>query len=107
MWSVVGVYGGTEDHALYRQGLGGLIRAGGRLLQQGEVAILDHSAIHAVANSGPTFCEALHVYGGDLFAQPRTAWDEVTWRAGPYDAEQTQRRFEDANRRANSRQAVL
>lgn len=40
---------------------------------------------------------AIHVYGGDLFAAPRSEWDPETLLEHPGDAARTLRLLEEAN----------
>jgi predicted metal-dependent enzyme (double-stranded beta helix superfamily) len=99
MWAAIGMYGGQEDNAFYRRIPGGLEPAGGRLLPEGEVLLLGDDAVHSVANSRRDFAVALHVYGGDFFAAPRSEWDFDTYEEHPRDLARTQRLFDEANAR--------
>ena len=40
---------------------------------------------------------AIHVYGGDFFATPRSEWDPETLVEAPFDVQTTMRLFEEAN----------
>ena len=40
---------------------------------------------------------AIHVYGGDFFARPRSEWDSETSEEKPYDLERNMARFEESN----------
>ncbi len=53
--------------------------------------------IHSVTNPVPRLTAALHVYGGDFFAQPRSEWDPETLSERTYDVTKTLRLFEEAN----------
>ena len=99
MWAVIGMYGGQEDNSFYRRIPGGLEPTGGRELPEGEVLLLGDDAIHSVANSRREFAVALHVYGGDFFAAPRSEWDFGSFEERPRDLERTQRLFDEANAR--------
>jgi predicted metal-dependent enzyme (double-stranded beta helix superfamily) len=103
MWAVIGMYGGQEDNAFFRRVPGSLERAGGRELSAGEVLVLGQDAIHSVANSRKDFAVALHVYGGDFFSVERSEWDFETYEERPRDFERTQRLFDEANARWNTR----
>jgi predicted metal-dependent enzyme (double-stranded beta helix superfamily) len=103
MWAVIGMYGGREDNAFFRRGPGGLERAGGRQLPEGEVLVLGEDAIHSVANTREEFAVALHVYGGDFFSVERSEWDIETHEERPRDFERTQRLFDEANARWSER----
>jgi predicted metal-dependent enzyme (double-stranded beta helix superfamily) len=61
------------------------------------VALLGDDTIHAVTNPGRTHTGALHVYGGDFFAQPRSEWDPVDLVERPFDVERLLAHFEAAN----------
>jgi hypothetical protein len=41
---------------------------------------------------------AIHVYGGDFFAAPRSEWDPESFEERPYDVEATIRAFEASNK---------
>jgi predicted metal-dependent enzyme (double-stranded beta helix superfamily) len=64
-----------------------------------DVAPLGKSIIHAVTNPLDQITAAIHVYGGDFFATPRSEWNPETLEESPYDIEATMRAFEDANER--------
>jgi len=97
MWAVIGIYGGVEDNALYRRGPDGIVASGGRTLRVGDVLSLGSQAIHSVSNPERRFTGAIHVYGGDFVAQPRSQWDPETLVEQAYDLEQVRRLFAEAN----------
>ncbi|HZR99397.1 MAG TPA: hypothetical protein VFE37_11855 [Chloroflexota bacterium] len=97
MWAVIGLYGGQEDNTFFRRGREGLVRAGSKDLERGDAALLGKDVIHAVTNPRGTFAEAIHVYGGDFFNEPRSEWDPVTLEERPYDVERARRVFAEAN----------
>lgn len=101
MWSVIGIYSGREDNIFWRR-VGGrddhkIEAAGARALSDGDVVSLGHDIIHSVTNPIPRLTAAIHIYGGDFFAQPRSEWDPETLLEQPLDIEKTQRLFEEAN----------
>ena len=98
IWAVIGLYGGREDNTFYRRGAGGLVEAGAKQLETRDAAVLGRDVIHAVANPLRQFTGAIHVYGGDFFAIPRSEWDPETLTEQRYDSERTMRYFEEANR---------
>jgi predicted metal-dependent enzyme (double-stranded beta helix superfamily) len=55
--------------------------------------------IHSVANPLRRFTGAIHVYGGDFFATPRSEWDPETRVERPYDVERARATFREANER--------
>jgi predicted metal-dependent enzyme (double-stranded beta helix superfamily) len=99
MWAVIGLYGGREDNIFYRRTAQGLEKTGGRQLETSDSVILGDKVIHAVTNPLSQFTGAIHVYGGDFFATPRSEFDPDTFEERPYDAEKTKRIFREANER--------
>ena len=99
MWAVIGMYGGTEDNAFYRRSDNGLVESGGKEVNEGDVLVLGDDVIHAVANTRQHFAAAIHVYGGDFFANERSEWDFETLTERPRDLDGTRRLFEEANQR--------
>jgi predicted metal-dependent enzyme (double-stranded beta helix superfamily) len=103
MWAVIGLYTGREDNIFWRRvGEGDEARveaAGAQALRRGDVVTLGRELIHSVTNPIPRFTGALHLYGGDFFAQSRSQWDAETLREGPFDGEKARRAFQEANER--------
>ena len=99
MWAVIGLYGGREDNTFYRRSPEGLILAGNKALETRDVALLGKNVVHAVTNPLRAFTGAIHVYGGDFFATPRSEWTPDTFEERPYDVERTMRTFAEANER--------
>ena len=99
MWAVIGIYGGREQNIFYRRAGQGLTRHGVKELITKDVVPLGKSIIHAVTNPLDQITAALHVYGGDFFATPRSEWHPTTFEEIPYDVEATMRAFEEANER--------
>ncbi len=103
MWAVIGVYTGREDNIFWRRlpedAQGRLEAAGAKSLATGDTAPLGRDIIHSVTNPLPRLTAALHVYGGDFFAQPRSEWDPETLTERPYDVTKNMRLFEEANAR--------
>jgi predicted metal-dependent enzyme (double-stranded beta helix superfamily) len=87
MWAANGIYGGREDNTFYRRTADGLVASGGKQLGSGESVLLGSEAIHAVVNPSDSFAAALHVYGGDFFATPRSQWDPESLEESPFDIE--------------------
>jgi len=102
MWAVIGLYGGREDNTFYRRTPQGLIQTGGKNLETSDVVILGDHVIHAVTNPSTHFTGAIHVYGGDFFAAPRSEFDPDTFEERPYDAEKVKRLFREANARVQA-----
>jgi len=99
MWAVIALYGGQEDNTFYRRGPGGLVVAGRKELQTSDAVVLGHNVIHSVTNPLKKLTGAIHVYGGDFFAAPRSEWDPETLAERPYDARRAKQVFADANER--------
>jgi predicted metal-dependent enzyme (double-stranded beta helix superfamily) len=99
MWAVIGIYGGREQNIFYRRNEKGLTQHGAKELNAKDVTPLGKSIIHAVTNPLDQITAAIHVYGGDFFATPRSEWDPKTLVEQPYDVEDTMRAFEEANER--------
>ena len=97
MWAVIGVYGGREQNIFFRRADRGLTRHGTKELNAKDVVPLGKSIIHSVTNPLDQITAAIHVYGGDFFATPRSEWDAETFEEHPYDVEHTMRAFEEAN----------
>jgi predicted metal-dependent enzyme (double-stranded beta helix superfamily) len=101
MWALIAIYAGTEDNRFFRRGAhGALVESGGRRLDPGDVARLGASTIHAVSNPTDRLTGAIHVYGGDFVRQPRSQWGPGDMVERPYDMDDVNRQFRDANRAA-------
>ena len=105
MWAVIGLYGGREDNIFYRRSAQGLVQAGGKQLEITDTTLLGQSVIHAVTNPLSQFTGAIHVYGGEFFAAPRSEFDPDTFKERPYDAEKAKRLFREANERLRAQTA--
>jgi predicted metal-dependent enzyme (double-stranded beta helix superfamily) len=99
MWAVIGLYGGREDNTFYRRSPDGLVVAGSKKLETRDAVVLGKSVVHAVTNPLRAFTGAIHVYGGDFFAVPRSEWTPDTLEERPYDVERTMRMFAEADAR--------
>src|SRR5262245_32022936 len=102
-WAVIGIYSGREDNMFWRRlpaDAGGRVEAAGaKALGAGDCVPLGPDIIHSVVNPIPRLTGAIHVYGGDFFAIPRSSWDAETLAEGPYDSAETIRLFEESNGR--------
>jgi predicted metal-dependent enzyme (double-stranded beta helix superfamily) len=106
MWAVIGLYGGQEDNSFYRRTSTGLERAGGKELGVRDAVLLGDDVIHSVVNPLSVAAEAIHIYGGDFFAQERSEWDPVTLQERPYSVAGAMRVFADANARWEAERAA-
>lgn len=103
MWAVIGIYTGREDNIFWRREddrADGHIKAqGARALGEKDCVPLGPDVIHSVTNPVQRLTGALHVYGGDFFAEPRSEWDPEDLLEGTYDVEKNLRLFEESNQR--------
>ena len=97
MWAVIGIYTGREENTFYQRDGNSLKRHATKDLHARDVAPLGKNVIHAVTNPLDQITAALHVYGGDFFATPRSEWDPQSYTERPYNVENTLRAFEASN----------
>jgi predicted metal-dependent enzyme (double-stranded beta helix superfamily) len=100
MWAAIGIYTGQEDNTFYRRDRDDprqIVSSGGKEVRDGEVLLLGHDAIHAVANPLQRLTAALHVYGGDFVGAARSQWGPGPPEERPYDMELVSRQFARAN----------
>lgn len=101
MWAVIGVYTGRENNIYWRrlpEDTGGRIEAAGaKSLGVRDAEPLGRDIIHTVTNPLDRLTGAIHVYGGDFFATPRSEWDPETLVEAEFDVSKTMRLFEAAN----------
>jgi predicted metal-dependent enzyme (double-stranded beta helix superfamily) len=102
MWAAIGIYSGREDNIFWRRRTGD---ADGRIEAAGAKALGDRDAvplgpdiIHSVINPLKRLTGAIHVYGGDFFAVPRSEWDPERLVEQPFDLEKALALFEESNR---------
>jgi predicted metal-dependent enzyme (double-stranded beta helix superfamily) len=98
MWAVIGIYGGLEQNIFYHRSEYGLKQHGTKGLQTKDTIPLGATIIHAVINPLGRITGAIHVYGGDFFATPRSEWNPQTFEEQPFDVADAIRAFEDANK---------
>jgi predicted metal-dependent enzyme (double-stranded beta helix superfamily) len=99
MWAAIGVYRGQEDNAFYRREADAIVASGGRQLREHDVLLLGTDVIHAVTNPRQhAFTAAIHVYGGDFFGTPRSAWTIDTLTEHAFDPEEATEAFRTAER---------
>jgi predicted metal-dependent enzyme (double-stranded beta helix superfamily) len=99
MWATIGIYGGREDNILWERNGPCVEASDAASLSEKEVFSLPDDVVHSVTNPIERLTGAIHVYGGDFFAEPRNEWDAETLRERPFDLERARRLFQDANRR--------
>jgi predicted metal-dependent enzyme (double-stranded beta helix superfamily) len=99
MWAVIGIYSGREDNAFYHRSGSGLALQNEKTLNLKDTIPLGEKVIHAVTNPLDRITAAIHVYGGDFFAVPRSEWDPKTLEERPFDLEHARQVFAEANKR--------
>jgi predicted metal-dependent enzyme (double-stranded beta helix superfamily) len=101
MWAVIGIYTGREDNIFWRRVPGGsggkLEAAGARALCEKDAEPLGRDIIHSVTNPIGRLTGAIHVYGGDFFAVPRSEWDPESLLEQRCDVDRIMRQFEESN----------
>ncbi|HEX6176268.1 MAG TPA: hypothetical protein VF089_19845 [Candidatus Binatia bacterium] len=102
MWAVIGIYTGREDNIFWRRmperGDGRIEAAGAKALSERDAVPLGHDVIHSVLNPVSRLTGAVHVYGGDFFALPRSEWDPERLIEQPFDLQKALALFEESNR---------
>jgi len=99
MWAVIGIYTGREDNIFWRRLPDGRVEAASaQSLCERDVAPLGREIIHSVTNPIARLTGAIHIYGGDFFASPRSEWDAETLSERAYDSARTLQYFDEANR---------
>lgn len=99
MWAVIGVYTGREDNIFWRRREDVIEAAGAKALCVKDAEPLGKDIIHSVTNPIEKLTGAIHIYGGDFFAAPRSEWDSETLTEQTYDVNKTMRLFQEANAR--------
>jgi predicted metal-dependent enzyme (double-stranded beta helix superfamily) len=97
MWAAIAIYTGQEDNAFYRRSGTTLVESGGKELRTRDVVLLGDATVHSVTNPLGTLTAAIHVYGGDFVNQPRSQWGPGPLEERPFDLDEAQRQFVEAN----------
>jgi predicted metal-dependent enzyme (double-stranded beta helix superfamily) len=97
MWAAIGIYSGGEDNRFFRRAGEGVETSGERALRPSDVCLLGDDVIHQVYNPTAECAGAIHVYGGDFFATPRSEWVGEPLREGPFNVDRVLSLFEEAN----------
>jgi predicted metal-dependent enzyme (double-stranded beta helix superfamily) len=103
MWAVIGIYGGCERNVFYQRAERGLKQHGSKELHAKDAVPLGAAIIHSVTNPLDQVTAAIHVYGGDFFATPRSEWDTESFEERQYDVADTMRASEEANERLGAK----
>ncbi len=104
MWAAICIYSGREDNEFYRRQGDSIVRSGGKELLEGDVQLLGDDVIHAVQNPARSYTGAIHVYGGDFIAKPRSQWDADSLEEQPYDLVTVRQEFKTAEERFKATQ---
>jgi predicted metal-dependent enzyme (double-stranded beta helix superfamily) len=99
MWSLIGIYTGREDNIFWERRAGGVSPLKAAAITRGDVVALPRDVIHSVTNPIDKLTGAIHIYGGDFFATPRSEWDSETLRERPWSMQNAVRLFEQSNER--------
>jgi predicted metal-dependent enzyme (double-stranded beta helix superfamily) len=99
MWSVIGIYSGREDNIFWERQQGRIAAARAAAISTGDVVTLPLDVIHSVANPIEKLTGAIHVYGGDFFATPRSEWDPDALEERAWSIERAVSLFAQSNDR--------
>jgi len=89
---------GTLERWSREQAAAALEAAGAKALSERDALPLGRDIIHSVTNPIGRLTGAIHVYGGDFFAVPRSEWDPERLVEQPGDVQRTLQLFEENNR---------
>jgi len=103
MWASIGVYTGREDNILWESSGETIEATRAASVAAREVFSLPPDGIHSVTNPVEAYTAALHVYGGDLTAVPRSQWNALSLAREPFDLEDARRVLREADERFGAR----
>ena len=92
------LYRARRQHLLARGSRRRVEAAGAQSLCERDAVPLGRDIIHSVTNPIARLTGAIHIYGGDFFAIPRSEWDAETLTEQAYDSARTLRALDEANR---------
>lgn len=96
MWATIGIYSGREDNIIWERRDGTIKAARAASLSDRDVFSLPEDVVHSVVNPIRKLTSAIHIYGGDFFAAPRSEWEPETLVERPMDMEAARQVFRDA-----------
>lgn len=99
MWSVIGIYSGREDNIFWERQEGRIAATRAAALATGDVVTLPLDVVHSVANPIEQLTGAIHIYGGDFFATPRSEWDAGSLAERAWSIENALNLFRQSNDR--------
>lgn len=97
MWATIALYEGRENNIFWAREGGSIVPVGAETICSGEVFSLGADAIHSVHNPLGKYTAAIHVYGGDFMATPRSEWDPEHLVERPRDMDAARRAFAKAD----------
>ena len=97
MWATIALYEGRENNIFWARQRDSIVPVGAETVCSGEVFSLASDVIHSVHNPVGKYTAAIHVYGGDLMATPRSEWDPENLVERPRDMDAAQRAFDQAD----------
>lgn len=99
MWALIGIYTGREDNIFWQRRDGRLAASTATAISAGSVTPLPRDVIHSVTNPIEKLTGAIHIYGGDFFAVPRSEWDPETLAEREWSVQGALKLFEQSNAR--------
>jgi hypothetical protein len=99
MWSVIGIYSGREDNIFWERQHGRIAATRATAIAAGDVVALPLDVVHSVANPIEKLTGAIHIYGGDFFATPRSEWDPGSLEERAWSIERAVTLFTQSNDR--------
>jgi predicted metal-dependent enzyme (double-stranded beta helix superfamily) len=102
MWSVIGIYSGREDNIFWERQQGRIAATRAAAIATGDVVSLPVDVVHSVANPIEKLTGAIHIYGGDFFATPRSEWDPESLAERAWSIERAMSLFAQSNERFRS-----
>ena len=103
MWAAIGIYSGGEDNRFFRRAGRDARRLGRPVARPGDVCLLGDDVDALGAQPHRTVAGAIHVYGGDFFATPRSEWRGEPPSEAPFDVDRVLESFAAANEEARVR----
>jgi predicted metal-dependent enzyme (double-stranded beta helix superfamily) len=97
MWATIALYDGRENNIVWRRDGDSIVPYAAESIGAGDVFPLDADAIHSVHNPLSKYTAAIHVYGGDFMATPRSEWEPEHLVERPRDMEAARQAFAEAD----------
>lgn len=105
LWAAIGLYGGQEVNRIFRSLPGGGVELRRtKTMRARDTVVLGGDTIHAVANPTREWTGAIHVYGGDYFADGKQMWGNTAAEPEPFVLEKLQAVLNDASVAARARE---